>query len=280
MRSPLALARVEVILKANLRFVRPSGVSFKSVDRWQAHHNAFANPASGKVKLIGLPFSKAWIARVRPFFQLLDQIAVGFVIRHATILGQADDIRRSHRLFLVNDNAGAWDERHAQGSVTRNSFVSLPFGSIKRAITSFWPDVRWPSEAVKQTSLVLISDDCSVGPFAQYRVQGEAITCTCCWPFCAASPGAPCCACPAFGPGAACVGGAGGFADGCWANACGPAVRTSATIADRLDTLAFAATDAVRYVMRSGPLVLTAPWRNNSDLRKPSSGSPAREAAL
>jgi hypothetical protein len=29
---------------------------------------AFANPVSGKVKLIGLPFSKAWIARLRPFF--------------------------------------------------------------------------------------------------------------------------------------------------------------------------------------------------------------------
>jgi integrase len=35
-----------------------------------------------------------------------------------------------------------------------------------------------------------------------------------------------------------------------------------------LNTLVFAATDTVRYVMRSGPLVLTAPWRNDPDLRK------------
>src|SRR6516162_9748084 len=98
-----------------------------------------------------------------------------------------------------------------KGSVTRNSLVSPPSGSISRAITSFWPDVRWPSEAVKQTSLVLVSDDCSVMFLAQYRVQGEAITCSCCWPFCTVSPGAPCCACPVFGPGAACVG---GFVDG------------------------------------------------------------------
>lgn len=92
------------------------------------------------------------------------------------------------------------------GSVTRNSFASLPFGSRSKAITSFWPDLRWPSEAVKQTSLVLTSDDCSVGFLMQYRVQDEAISCSCCWPFCAVPAGAPSWSCPAFGP-------------GCWANA-------------------------------------------------------------
>src|SRR6516165_4894627 len=133
-----------------------------------------------------------------------------------------------------------------KGSVTRNSFVSPPADSISRAITSFWPDVRWPSEAVKQTSLVLISDDCSVRPLAQYLVQGEEINCTCCWP---------------FGPGAACAGRTGGFVDGCWANACGPTVRASATIAG----VALAAADALRFVMRSSPRVLTVPWRNDPD---------------
>src|SRR5262249_20553756 len=145
-----------------------------------------------------------------------------------------------------------------RGSVTRNSFVSPPFGSISSAITSFWPDVRWPSEAVKQSSLVLISDDCSVRSLAQYLVQGEEIICTCCWPFCTVSPGAACCACRAFGPGAACAGGTGGFVGGCWANACGPTMRANATIAGVLSALVFAAADAVRYVMRSGPLVLSA----------------------
>src|ERR1700756_2330830 len=66
-----------------------------------------------------------------------------------------------------------------KGSVTRNSFVALPSGSISRAITSFWPDVRWASEAVKQTSLALISDDFAVKPLAQYLVQGEAISRNC-----------------------------------------------------------------------------------------------------
>ena len=81
--------------------------------------------------------------------------------------------------------------------------------------------------------------------------------------------GAACCACPAFGPGAACAGGTGGFVDGCWANASGPTARASATIAGVLNTLVFAAADAVRYVMRSSPLVLTVPWRNDpDDLRK------------
>src|SRR6516165_3020661 len=145
-----------------------------------------------------------------------------------------------------------------KGSVTRNSFVSPPSDSISRAITSFWPDVRWPSEAVKQTSLVAISDDCSVRPLAQYLVQGEEISCTCCWPFCT---GAACCACPAFGPGAACAGRTGGFVDGCRANACGPTVRASATIAG----VALTAADALRYVMRSSPRVLTVPWRNDPD---------------
>src|SRR6516164_9128177 len=144
-----------------------------------------------------------------------------------------------------------------KGSVTRNSFVLSPAGSISRAITSFWPDVRWPSAAVKQTSLALISEDCSVRPLAQYLAQGETISCTCCWPFCTVSAGAACCVCPAFGPGAACAGGTGGFVDGCWANACGPSVRASATIASVPNTLVFAAADAVRYVMRSSPLVLT-----------------------
>src|SRR5215467_14289512 len=132
-----------------------------------------------------------------------------------------------------------------KGSVTRNSFVSPPSGSISRAITSFSPDVRWPSEAVKQTSLVLISDDCSVRPLAQYLVQGEEISCTCCWRFCTVSRGAACCACPAFGAGAACAAGTGGFVDGCWANTRGPTVRASTIVA----------TDAVRYIMRSSPLV-------------------------
>src|SRR5580704_14701603 len=122
-----------------------------------------------------------------------------------------------------------------KGSVTRKSFASLSFGSISRAITSFWPDVRWPSDAVKQTSLVLMSDDCSVRPLAQYLVQGEEIICT-------VSPGAPC------------AGGAGGFVDGCWANACGPTVRASATIAGMLNTIVFAAADAVQYVMRNSLL--------------------------
>src|SRR6516162_7839358 len=162
-----------------------------------------------------------------------------------------------------------------KGSVTRNSFVSPPSDSISRAITSFWPDVRWPSEAVKQTSLVLISDDCSVGPLAQYLVQGEEISCTCCW-----SPGATCCTCPAFGPGAACTGGTGGFVDGCWANTCGPTVRASATIAGVLNTLIFAAADAVRYVMRSSPLVLTVPWRNDPDDLRAVRAVRPREAPL
>src|ERR1700681_2657350 len=145
-----------------------------------------------------------------------------------------------------------------KGSVTRNSFASPPSGSISSAITSFWPDVRWPSEAVKHTSLVAISDECSVRLLAQYLVQGEEISCTC-WPCCTVSPGAACCACPAFGPGAAC----------CWANAYGPNVRASATIAGMLNTLVFTATDAVRYIISSSPLVLAVPWRNDpDDLRK------------
>src|SRR5215472_2266392 len=90
-----------------------------------------------------------------------------------------------------------------KGSVTRNSFVSPPSGSISRAITSFWPDVRWPSEAVKQTSLVPISDDCSARPLAQYFLQGEEISCTGRWLLCIVSPGV------------ACAGGTGGFGDGC-----------------------------------------------------------------
>src|SRR5512142_13691 len=130
------------------------------------------------------------------------------------------------------------------GSVTRNSFASPASGSISSAITSFWPDMRWPSEAVKQTSLVLISDDCSVGPLAQYLLQGEEMTCTCCWP-CPVSSGTACCACPALGTGAACAGGTGRFVDGCWATACGPTVRASASIAVTLSTLVFAPGEAV-----------------------------------
>src|ERR1700727_2445410 len=63
-----------------------------------------------------------------------------------------------------------------RGNVTRNSFVSLPSGSISRAITSFWPDARCASEAVKQTSLVLISDDFAARPVAQYLAQGAAVS--------------------------------------------------------------------------------------------------------
>jgi hypothetical protein len=36
-------------------------------------------------------------------------------------------------------------------------------------------------------------------------------------------------------------------------------VRASPTIAGRLNALVFAATDAVRYLMRSAPMDLTAP---------------------
>src|SRR5262249_6698253 len=132
-----------------------------------------------------------------------------------------------------------------------NSFASLASGSIRRAITSFWPDVRWPSAAVKQTSLALTSEDCPVGPLAQYLAQGEKIICTGCGPLCIASRGAVCCTCPLSGPGAACVDGTSGFVDGCWANTCGPAPRASATIASVPTTIVFAATDAVRYVMTS-----------------------------
>src|SRR6185437_9786643 len=64
-----------------------------------------------------------------------------------------------------------------KGSVMRNSFVLLPIGSISRAIASFCPDARWPSAAVKQTSLAPISEGCSVGPLAQYLVHGEKIIC-------------------------------------------------------------------------------------------------------
>src|ERR1700722_19297702 len=151
------------------------------------------------------------------------------------------------------------------GNVTRKSFVSLPFDSISSAITTFCPDFRWPSEAVKQTSLVPPSADCAAGFLTQYRVQGEAITGSCCWPFCAASSGAPGSACPAFGPGAPCDGGAGGFVDRCWASAPSPAVRASAAIASLLSARAFCAPDAVRCFMRGGPLVLPAPWRNVLD---------------
>src|ERR1051326_8780200 len=100
------------------------------------------------------------------------------------------------------------------GSVTRNSFVLPPSGSMSRAMTSFWPDARWPSAAVKQTSLDLISDDRTVGPVAQYLFQGEKITCTCCSPFCGVLAGA---ACSCLGPGAACDGGTGGVVFGCLA---------------------------------------------------------------
>ena len=50
-----------------------------------------------------------------PFFQLSDQIGLGFEIRHATIFRQADHVWRSHRLFVVNDNASVRGQRHAQG---------------------------------------------------------------------------------------------------------------------------------------------------------------------
>src|SRR5450755_185202 len=137
-----------------------------------------------------------------------------------------------------------------RGNVTRNSFVSPPSGSISRAITSFWPGVRWPSAAVKQTSLVLTSEDCSVEPLAQYLAQGEKIICTCCWPLCTVLAGAVvCCACLAFG--AACADGTGGFVDGCCANTCGSSVRASANIASMLSTLVFAATEVVGYIMQS-----------------------------
>src|SRR5215467_1575793 len=105
-----------------------------------------------------------------------------------------------------------------KGTVTRSSFVSFPAGSISRAITNFWPDARWPSEAVKQTSLVPISDDCSVRPLAQYLLQGEEISCICRCSFCNGSSGATR------------AGGACGRVEGCWANAFGPTVRASATI--------------------------------------------------
>src|SRR5215469_7164527 len=101
-----------------------------------------------------------------------------------------------------------------KGSVTRNSFVLPPSGSISRAMTNFWPDARWPSAAVKQTPLALICEDCSARPLAQYLAQDEKISCTCCSLFCTVF-----CACPAFGPGAGCLaGGIGGFADFCRAS--------------------------------------------------------------
>src|SRR5438552_14805539 len=165
-----------------------------------------------------------------------------------------------------------------RGSVTRNSFVSRPTGSISRAITSFSPDFRWPSAAVKQTCLALTSEDCSVGPFAQYLAHVEKISCTCCCPFCTVSTGAACCACPAFGPGAACVGGTGGFVAGCCANTCGPIVRASATIASILRTLVFAATDAVGYVMKGSPMVLTAPEPVNPEAQNKRAHRCARPA--
>src|ERR1700729_4203211 len=99
-----------------------------------------------------------------------------------------------------------------KGSVTRNSFVSLPTGPISNAIASFWPDARWPSAAVKQTWLVPILEDCAVGFLAQYLVQGEKIICI-------------------VSAGAACADGTGGFVDACWADACDPTVRASAAIA-------------------------------------------------
>src|SRR5581483_7456762 len=115
----------------------------------------------------------------------------------------------------------------------RNSFVSLPSGSTNSAMTSFWPDLRCPSAAVKQPSLALISEDCSVTPFAQYLDQGERITCTCCWPLRTVSPGAVCCACPAFVP----------------------IVRASATKTNMFGTLVFVSTDLVGCIIES--LVLT-----------------------
>src|SRR5579883_1637553 len=120
-----------------------------------------------------------------------------------------------------------------RGSVTRNSFVSLPSGSINSAMTSFWPDFRCPSAAVKQTSLALISEDCSVTPFAQYLDHGEKITCTCCWPLRTISAGAACCARPAFVP----------------------IARASATIANMFGTLIFVSTDLVGCIIES--LILT-----------------------
>ena len=68
MRAPLALVRVEMIFKVTLQFVRwPFRQLIQVGGSLAGPSYAFANPASGKVKLIGLPFSKAWIARLRPF---------------------------------------------------------------------------------------------------------------------------------------------------------------------------------------------------------------------
>jgi hypothetical protein len=97
---------------------------------------------------------------------------------------------------------------------------------------------------VKQTSLALISEDWLVGPLAQYLAQGEKIIRICCWPL------------GTVPTGSACADAAGGFVEGCWANACGPAARASATAASMLTWLVFAA-EVIRFIMRSRPLVQT-----------------------
>jgi hypothetical protein len=71
------------------------------VDRWEARHTlssyAFAKPVSGKVKLIGPPFSKASIARLRPFLASRSD-RCRLCNPPCNHFGQADDIWRSHRL--------------------------------------------------------------------------------------------------------------------------------------------------------------------------------------
>ena len=110
------------------------------------------------------------------------------------------------------------------------------------------------------------------------HIEGEAMVIALDLKGLAVSTGAACCACPAFGPGAACVGGTGGFVAGCCANTCGPIVRASATIASILRTLVFAATDAVGYVMKGSPMVLTAPEPVNPEAQNKRAHRCARPA--
>ena len=50
--------------------------------------------------------------------------AGGFVIRHAAV-GEADHVRRGHRLVLVDDDAGAMDELHAERQGHAQDFLRL-----------------------------------------------------------------------------------------------------------------------------------------------------------
>ena len=126
--APPADFRASCALRRRAAAVLPAASSVAPRTPWDrsaVRHRLWRNRASGITRLIGCPVALiAWTTSPCPFFILPIISGIDFVIGHAAV-GETDHVGRGHRLVLIDDDARAVDELHAQRQRDAQNFLLL-----------------------------------------------------------------------------------------------------------------------------------------------------------